>query len=192
MIRKTLLALFAAVALWAAATLTCPLDDSSMMWSGQVKYENGHEFKQYHCLQGHVYWVRTPAQAGPAAPEAAHAAPAVPDTSFLVNGYKPTIAPADPRDVRAFRQQQAAGAQALQDGALRIQEKQRDLLDQRILSDAMREMEGDMAKALVLALKNGLSPKAFLDTQQVVLSIEALKAQIAAEEAARLARKEPK
>lgn len=92
-----------------------------------------------------------------------------PDTSFLVNGFRPTVAAADPRDVIAFKQNQAAGAQQLQEGAIGLQEKQRDLKDQQILSDAMQASGGDAQKGLMIGVKNGLSPKAFFATQQSML-----------------------
>lgn len=62
-----------------------------------------------------------------------------PDTSFLVNGFKPTIAAADPREVLAFKQQQQAGAQQLQEGALALQDKQRQIDQMKATNDAYRQ-----------------------------------------------------
>jgi hypothetical protein len=42
-----------------AQSFTCPVDDSSMVYMGQNKYVNGHEFKLFRCVQGHQYWFRT-------------------------------------------------------------------------------------------------------------------------------------
>jgi hypothetical protein len=46
------------------------------------------------------------------------------DTSFLVNGFKPTIAAAQPQDVALFQMRQQLGAQQLQQGSMDLQQKQ--------------------------------------------------------------------
>jgi hypothetical protein len=54
------LVLFAAAVLW-AQTVSCPIDDSPMLMTGQVSFQNGREFKQYRCAQGHLLWIRSEA-----------------------------------------------------------------------------------------------------------------------------------
>jgi hypothetical protein len=92
-----------------------------------------------------------------------------PDTSFLAAGVHPTIAAADPRDVALFQQQRQAGAQALQSGALDLQQKQTDLNDQQIFSGAMRDAAGDPRQAFMLAAQRGASGKSLINMQQMML-----------------------
>jgi hypothetical protein len=35
----------------------CPIDDSSMAWTGRVEYELAKTLKEYKCLYGHRMWV---------------------------------------------------------------------------------------------------------------------------------------
>jgi hypothetical protein len=91
------------------------------------------------------------------------------DTSFLVNGFKPTVAAADPRDVIAFKTNQALGQQQLQAGAIDLQQKNIDLQDQSIFSGAMRDAAGDPQKAFMLAAQRGASGKGLMGMQQMLL-----------------------
>jgi hypothetical protein len=94
------------------------------------------------------------------------------DTSFLVNGFKPTVAAANPADVAAFQLQRQASAQQLQSGAMDLQQKQTDLRDQQIYSDAMKTAAGDPQKAYMVAAQNGMSGKGLMQYQQNLLKIQ--------------------
>lgn len=105
-----------------------------------------------------------------------------PDTSFLVNGFKPTIAAADPRDVMAFKQQQAAGAQQLQSGALDLQQKQLQLEDEQKMRQAWQDANGDPDKMFAIAAKNGVGPKTMMSTQQSITAMKEAKAKLSNQE----------
>lgn len=100
------------------------------------------------------------------------------DTSFLANGFHPTIAAAQPQDVMAFRQNQALGAQRLQEGNLELQQKQQEMQDQTISRQAYMDSGGDMDKFQTLMLKGGASPKAVFAVQQQVTAAKEAKAKL--------------
>lgn len=91
------------------------------------------------------------------------------DTSFLVNGFKPTIALDDPGVVQARQQAARLNQQQLQAGSLAIQQTQTDLNDQQIFSGAMRDAGGDPQKAFMLAAQRGASGKGLMGMQQMLL-----------------------
>lgn len=51
------LILLSAICVFALGFKNCPIDGSSMMWTGRTEVEMGKMLKEYKCPMGHVSWV---------------------------------------------------------------------------------------------------------------------------------------
>ena len=49
--------LLTAGAAFALGMQTCPIDNSSMTWTGNTRQEMGKTLAEYKCIHDHVYWI---------------------------------------------------------------------------------------------------------------------------------------